>query len=1010
MQLHDSITIPAENRSIPFWSWNDSLDSELLSWQIEQMAASGVGGFFMHARSGLKTEYLKDPWFDCIAVGLREGRKRGLQPWVYDEEGWPSGFAGGAVPQLGEKYYARGLRMHIVPSPEKIVRDDSLLGVFGYTADFSQVIPEHEFGTEDHFEGFLVMTHSSSPYYIDVLNPITTKSFLEITHESYFKRFGKNLPEGFFTDEPRLSEGPIPWSYILPREFQADHGYSILEQLPALYVPCQGYEKIRFDYWVTVSRLFVHSYMEQIFNWCEAHHCKLTGHMMMEESLYSQMTGTSGSMPFYKFFHMPGMDSLRRNINDPRMPKQLSSIAEQFGKKWVITESFAMSGWDLNFEEMRWIVNWQFVNGVNIVCQHLQAYSLKGFRKRDYPPSLFYQQSWYGEYSRFQDYLGRLSTLLIEGHKILEILLLHPMHSAWIAYDGTNNEQIKALDKDFIKATTMLSSQHLDYHLGDEGVLASDGSVDSGYLHIGSFAYRIVCLPSCLSLDDSTIKLLETLLDQGGVVYSLGLFPLLCEGKKDVRLEALQKRAVPLKNSEKVRKAIASQLVKPVGITEEGQQVEDVSYCLHEQEDGLSLFLVNNSKQERHKNMCVEIKGPYSVVLSDLWENERHAIPSSVSKNGYTQFNLSLLPMQSEMVFLFPESKPDSSDSYKIVQPQYIPFDSSEVWSIQKMDPNALTLDYCKYRIDGGAWHSKVPVIKLMRTLLELKRPCALELEFEFSILCPTKSIDNVCLVIEQSNQYSIEVNGQKVSSVAGWYKDRSFDSLNIQNCLVQGTNTVLLKTVFQESAHVYDILFGEKVYETELNKLTYDMEIESIYIIGDFGVFTEVPLCPGLKNSLEAYGTFFIKERPTFLFGKNFTSQGLLFFAGKLEIEKTLVIQSGEDKSLFLDLGNCHQPMLQVFLHEKLVKTLVWAPYIVDLGKYLVEGKNTLRLVFYASNRNLLGPHHHIKGENYSVGPQSFEGVFSWCERETEADEIDRSLTKVSFWKDSYTFIRFGF
>ena len=154
---------------------------------------------------------------------------------------------------------------------------------------------------------------------------------------------------------------------------------------------------MRHDFWALVNELFVHAYMEQIFHWCEAHHCRLTGHMMMEESLYSQMTGTGGVMPFYEYMHQPGVDSLRRAINDPRIPKQVGSAAEQLGKPHVLSESFAMSGWDMRFNEMQWIAGWQFVNGVNRICQHLQGYTLAGMRKRDYPPSLFYQHGAAGQ-------------------------------------------------------------------------------------------------------------------------------------------------------------------------------------------------------------------------------------------------------------------------------------------------------------------------------------------------------------------------------------------------------------------------------------------------------------------------------------------------------------------------------------------------------------------------------------------------------------------------------------
>ena len=50
--------VGVEKRSIPFWSWNDKLDPEELREQIRDMKSVGIGGFFMHARGGLRTEYM----------------------------------------------------------------------------------------------------------------------------------------------------------------------------------------------------------------------------------------------------------------------------------------------------------------------------------------------------------------------------------------------------------------------------------------------------------------------------------------------------------------------------------------------------------------------------------------------------------------------------------------------------------------------------------------------------------------------------------------------------------------------------------------------------------------------------------------------------------------------------------------------------------------------------------------------------------------------------------------
>ena len=84
-------------RPIPFWSWNNELDPAMLCKQIGEMKEAGIGGFIMHARLGLKTEYLREKWFECIEACLSEARRLDMNAWIYDENGWPSGFIEGRL-------------------------------------------------------------------------------------------------------------------------------------------------------------------------------------------------------------------------------------------------------------------------------------------------------------------------------------------------------------------------------------------------------------------------------------------------------------------------------------------------------------------------------------------------------------------------------------------------------------------------------------------------------------------------------------------------------------------------------------------------------------------------------------------------------------------------------------------------------------------------------------------------------------------------------------------------
>ncbi|HEX2925830.1 MAG TPA: hypothetical protein VHP38_06180 [Ruminiclostridium sp.] len=257
-----------EYRGIPFWAWNDKLDRDMLNWQINEMDKAGLGGHIMHARAGLKTEYLSEEWMDCISTCVEESKKLGLNAWCYDENGWPSGFAGGIVNAMGDKFHVRWLEIEDIGT-ESAKLAENLLGVYKLDVSINKherILPDNLGRNEN--ERIHIIKHKSNPYYIDILNPEVVRAFIEVTHEKYYELFkedfGKGI-QGFFTDEPQFARKRIPWSYILPEEFQKRHGYAIIDNLPALFIECDGCEKIRYDFWETVSYLFVSSFGKQIY-------------------------------------------------------------------------------------------------------------------------------------------------------------------------------------------------------------------------------------------------------------------------------------------------------------------------------------------------------------------------------------------------------------------------------------------------------------------------------------------------------------------------------------------------------------------------------------------------------------------------------------------------------------------------------------------------------------------------------------------------------------------------
>ena len=1009
--LNEFVNPSNQFRPIPFWSWNGQLEKKELEYQIEEMKKAGLGGYFMHARSGLTIDYLSEEWFDCILCGIQKGTQMDLDVWAYDEEGWPSGFAGGLVPSLSLDFHAKymTLKRSLTTADVDI---STVIAMYLYRSDDQTCLrldKSREYTCTDKEEILTVIRHTN-PYYIDTMNKRAVDAFITCTHEAYYARFGEDFGvrlKGFFTDEPRFScdhFGELPWSDDLPAEFIRQYGYDLEDHLPALYCKTENYEKYRYDFWRLVNRLFAENYMKNIYDWCETHGCQSTGHIMMEESIFSQMTSTGGVMPLYEYFHVPGIDWLRRRIDSPVIGKQVGSVACQLGKSQVLTESFALCGWDVSFEELKWIAEWQFVNGVNQICQHLEAYTIKGERKRDYPPSLFVQQTWWDEYKKFNDYLGRLCVVLSEGDQTADVLVLHPMQSGYITYDGTRTDEIRSLDDSFTQTCEILSGSHISYHLGDETIIERHGQVDGNQFVVGIIPYRAVIMPDMYAVNINTVQLLLSFLENGGHVLSTGRFPTFCNGDPAL-LEELKNKTTFIAIGN-VRKEMISLGLVSLSIEENGQEINSISYQQRETKEGTVLFMVNHSQEVTcHANITVLNR---SCKVS-RWIAESGTVqPVSYDASScHTHFKLIFEPMQSYIVVL--GSTESEQSLLAASQPGQI-VKLAPFWKIDRMDLNSMTLDFCTYRIDGKQWEGPISIIRLQKKLLDLRRPCEVEMRFSFLLEMDISVNSEFYAVVEDADLYQIQVNGASIEyRDIGFWKDKCFRKIDIREHLKHGDNELILRTSFRQPQKVYDVLYGENVYETEKNKITFDIELENVYLLGDFGVVSQNPYSGKDRNAWETDGPFVITEQPEVFTDSNFTLQGLLFFAGRIQISQEAEIMKETGKHVILEYGRHRASLVKVYVNGHLVKDSLWAPYSADITDYLVNGKNLVSLELFASNRNLFGPHHYADGESYRVGPSSFAGEWSWVERESEADATEIIDRTIKIWTDSYNFVSFG-
>ena len=177
---------------LSFWAWNETMDDASISERIKEFYEQGFQGFFMHSRGGLLTPYLSDEWFHACRTAADIAKKYNMKAWIYDEDGWPSGFAGGLVNSLGDEFRSKYIKFTYDKKPENLIAS--------FRRERDNYVPCRP---ED---ANLWAYYSVEPNYVDLLSHKVTKAFIKFTHERYKKELGDRLGDsvpGFFTDEAR---------------------------------------------------------------------------------------------------------------------------------------------------------------------------------------------------------------------------------------------------------------------------------------------------------------------------------------------------------------------------------------------------------------------------------------------------------------------------------------------------------------------------------------------------------------------------------------------------------------------------------------------------------------------------------------------------------------------------------------------------------------------------------------------------------------------------------------
>lgn len=988
-----------EYRAAPFWAWNCELDKNELLRQIECLKEMGYGGFHIHTRSGMATKYLSEEFFALVKSCVKKAENENMLVWIYDEDRWPSGSAGGYVTE-NVRFRQKKLVLTVHKrddAVEKTIAVDSgkpyLAGIYDVALNDDGTLKSYKLVSEEKEARSVVWYayvltaeptgwHNGNTY-IDTLSPEPVESFVQITHEAYKReigeKFGDTIP-AVFTDEPQFAikevlafpesreDTAIPWTSNFDKSFFEKYGLSIIDKLPEIFweLPEGKKSRARYCYHDHISTLFTTSFCGVYSKWCKENGIYLTGHMLAEDTLKWQTAGSGEVMRAYNYFDIPGIDMLC-NRAEYTAAKQTQSMVRQHGKEGFMSELYGVTGWDFDFRGHKYQGDWQAALGVTVRVPHLSWVSMKGSAKRDYPASFNYQVPWYREYSLIENHFARLATALTRGKPCVNVGVIHPIESYWLCWgpgSATSDERVQ-MESDFENITKWLTFGLIDFDFISEACLPEQCGKITNELCVGKMKYSAVIVPPCCTLRSSTIEILDKFIDNGGKVIFTGDCPEYTDAIKSTDAEKVYKKALHIPfEKRKILKSLEQE--RDIQIrTLDGEATDRLLYQKRKDGNDCWIFIANGTRIEEKDirasylntpkpiESIIKIKGEFTPVKYDTLSGEISRIAYSI-EDGFTVIPYDFYLNDSLLLRLKTfdgKIVKKSSSTRKIVSVT----DFKNSVRVKREEDNVCLLDIAEYSFGEEEFFNAEEILRIDKKLRkELNwpmangrdvQPWAIEKEeishyvtLRFKVVC-NDEIYNTYFCAEELE--TLVLNGEAVEiKEKGYFVDKSIKKYMLP-VLRKGENTIEEK-----------VPFGKRI------------SLEPCYLTGDFDVYLRG--CEKILASPSEYAGF-----------GDITCQGMPFYGGNLIYQTE--IDLSEKADIVVNTALYAGALVKVSLDGEENRPVVFEPYETEF-KGVKAGRHTLDFTLYGNRYNTFSPLHYCGKCSWHSQNHWYSEGSAWC------------------------------
>ncbi len=998
---------PRQYSSGPLWVWNDLLTETQIRSTLRDLSGQHVRQVWVHPRPGLMTPYLGEDWFRLWKVALDEAERLDMNVWIYDENSYPSGFAGGLVPEAMPESRGQGLHFSESDQPGKVA--DDLVAAYRLTEDGCENVTAPVRAGQSLPAGrYLTASLRLAPtsgwfggkYYVDLLRPGVTEKFIEITLDAYRReigqQFGRRVP-GVFTDEPHLAPaGGLHWGDYLADDFSQRWDYDLMQHLPSLVRPVGDWRKVRHNYHQLLLEKFIERWAKPCYEYCEKNQLEFTGHYW--EHGWPGASHGPDNMAMYAWHQRPAIDNLMNQYStdvhgqfgNARTVRELASVANQLGRRRTLCEAYGAGGWDLRFEDMKRIGDWLYVLGVNTLNQHLSYVTIRGARKRDHPQSFSYHTPWWQDYQGQADYFARLSLALSSGEQVHRVLLLEPTTSAWMYQsDKSTRKELDSLGNTFQEMVNRLEAAQVEYDMGCEDIMArharidgaringarvDEGRIDEGRvgedngnrnstvrgpvrLVVGRRAYDLVVLPPRTeNLNSPTMRLLEEYTAAGGLLLACCVPPQRVDGQ-------VSDRGVKLATASGWRQLSQSDAIDAMqqqacaGLTIRRAEGDRGLLFHHRRrlDDGQFLFLVNTSI-DQHSTGTLESRA-HDVRQWDLERGTVGSYPFVADQNG-VQLEYDLPPCGSLLLFLADAPGPsvaETSTTTATVQPL-------GPVTLRPLEPNVLTLDFVDVTVGDetlkNAYFYQAQQFVFARNGMP-RNPWDSAVQFRDELITrkfPPQS------GFQAVYRFTIDQQVPEHLQLVVERPDLYAVACNGQPVMAQPGQWWLDKSFGR-----IDLGRAAKVGENRVTltarPMTIYHELESVYVLGDFSL---QPATAGY--TIGPPQPLQIQPRET----GGWNRQGYPFYATGVAYTEQFDLPEPQG-SYRVSLPDWYGSVARVIVNGKVAGRIAHAPWECEVTNSIQPGRNTIEVVVVGTLKNTLGPHHagHMVGKAW---PSAFQ------------------------------------